>query len=297
MNNSREILVAGLGLLLAALSCPAANQESASFDGGGGTATAGVYQVSSSLGLIGGESSSGPVQNISGGSTTEPAAKAFAATAVAPSVDEGATLQLAGIATMDDDTVAAVPGNEIAWNPVAWPLTGIGTDGVATGAIVYADVTANFSGTYLGLPGNGTVLVRDVDPDNYLGYANDGLPDWWQHQYFPGNYADAAPTRDATGTGQNNRFKYIAGLDPTNTTSVFRLRVENVAGQPGHKKLVFSPWLSDRTYTPEFCTNLVGAAGWTNLTTGVTVENGSITDTNATGNTRFYRIQITYPSP
>ena len=69
-------------------------------------------------------------------------------------------------------------------------------------------------------------------------YAGGGIPDSWLVQYFglPPN-PNAAPTADFTGTGQNNLFKYVAGLDPTNPASVFVLKVANVAGQPTQKLL------------------------------------------------------------
>ncbi|HUI06258.1 MAG TPA: fibronectin type III domain-containing protein, partial [Verrucomicrobiae bacterium] len=46
----------------------------------------------------------------------------------------------------------------------------------------------------------------------------------WQMQYF-GSISDPAaqPTADADGTGQDNLFKFEAGLDPTNSASVFRI--------------------------------------------------------------------------
>ena len=37
-----------------------------------------------------------------------------------------------------------------------------------------------------------------------------------------------------------------AGLDPTNPLSMFLLRIEPVAGQPTHKRLIFSPRFPDR---------------------------------------------------
>jgi hypothetical protein len=109
---------------------------------------------------------------------------------------------------------------------------------------------------------------------------------------------NAAPTNDVTGTGQNNLFKYTAGLDPTNTASVFKLRIENVAGQPDQKKLTFLPWASGRTYTPEFTTDLVASAYATLTGIGGPTTNDtevSLTDLNATEAAKFYRIRITYP--
>lgn len=46
----------------------------------------------------------------------------------------------------------------------------------------------------------------------------------WQIQYFGSTTnPSAAANIDADGTGQNNQFKYAAGLDPTNPASVFQV--------------------------------------------------------------------------
>ena len=46
--------------------------------------------------------------------------------------------------------------------------------------------------------------------------VGDGIPDWWRAQYFGGNgtttNGQSCATCDADGTGQNNLFKYVAGL-------------------------------------------------------------------------------------
>jgi hypothetical protein len=53
----------------------------------------------------------------------------------------------------------------------------------------------------------------------------DGISDAWRAQYFGGNGAAtnglSCATCDADGTGQDNLFKYLAGLDPTNPSSIF----------------------------------------------------------------------------
>ena len=121
----------------------------------------------------------------------------------------------------------------------------------------------------------------------------------WQVLYFGStNAVQAQPTADADGTGQNNLFKYVAGLNPTNPASVFVFNAASLVGPPAGASLVFSPIVSGRTYTPLFSTNLLNGP-WAALTTGaVAVTNGSqvtITDTNATLPQGFYQIQISDP--
>jgi hypothetical protein len=141
-----------------------------------------------------------------------------------------------------------------------------------------------------------TVIVRPYDS------VGDGIPDQWRAQYFGGDGSTtnslSCATCDRTGTGQNNRFKYTAGLDPTNPASVFVLKIASVTGQPNQKNLVFNPVASGRTYTTEYRTNLVtrlymNLAGYSGPTT-----NGNevtVTDLNALEKGKFYRIKISLP--
>jgi|GEM_PF-862947 len=130
----------------------------------------------------------------------------------------------------------------------------------------------------------------------------DGITDSWTTQYFghrAGRVSDKSRAGDdADSTGQNNLFKYTAGLDPTNPASVFKLRIENVAGQPNQKNLTFLPWASGRTYTTEYRTNLQFGSYVTLTSYGGPQTNSteiSITDLNATEPGKFYRIRISYP--
>ncbi len=121
----------------------------------------------------------------------------------------------------------------------------------------------------------------------------------WQVQYFNSiTNPLAAADVDADGTGQNNQFKYTAGLDPTNPASVFVLTVNSVTNQPTQMNLLFNPVAAGRTYMPQFNTDLVNGV-WAPLTTYTGLAtNGNqitITDTNAIQPQEFYRIQISQP--
>ena len=121
----------------------------------------------------------------------------------------------------------------------------------------------------------------------------------WQMQYFTcTNCPQADPAFDADGTGQNNLFKYVAGLDPTNPASVFVLTIANVTNQSTQMNLLFNPVVGGRTYTPQFTTDLVSGV-WTQLTgyAGPVIigNQGTITDMNAVPSNEFYRIDINLP--
>jgi hypothetical protein len=266
-------------------------------DGGGGRSSAGSYVNDGCVGGIGGLEDAGTVTNRAGylGQLTEPAS--LMVTGFPAQVNETATSQLSGAATMDDASVTALAGTEISWSTPSWPIQLITAGGVATTAVVYTNLPGNFSGRYLGVLGSGSLLVVDSIPDNYGTYAGDGLPDSWQNQYFGLDNPNAAPNKDVTGTGQNNLFKYTAGLDPTNPASVFRFRVAAVAGQPTQKNLIFSPRYDGRTYTPMYRTNLLSGL-WMTLTNTNTSDistTRTVTDLSATTTQKFYRINISIP--
>jgi hypothetical protein len=208
-------------------------------------------------------------------------------------VNENATSQLSGAATLDDSSVSALSGSDIAWGFFAYPIQSITGSGLLTAvANVYSAPLGTFNGSYLGTAGTNSVTV--LGP-----YANDGIPDWWLVQYFgtPPN-PKAAPGVDVDGTGQNNLFKYTAGLDPTNPASIFVLKIASVNGQPSQKNLIYNPIAGGRTYTIESRTNLVtgsyaalGSASGP-LTNGTQV---TVTDTNAVQASKFYHVHISLP--
>ena len=131
--------------------------------------------------------------------------------------------------------------------------------------------------------------------------VGDGVANWWRQYYFgngSGTDATSCATCDADGTGQNNLFKFVTGLDPANPASRFTLNIAGVLNQPTRQNLNFSPSATGRMYTPQFSTNLVSGV-WFPLT-GYTgpQTNGTqitITDTNAVQIQKFYRIDITLP--
>jgi hypothetical protein len=274
-----------------------AGRVAGTLDAGGGHATNGNCVMDASMGGIGGIGSVGVQTARHGYSGQLTEVDRLELTGTRAQVSEGALTQLAGTAAMDDDTVTPLVGREITWSVPSWPLADIGVSGIATVADVYTNTVAAFNGYYLGVPGSGSLLVLDTMPDNYGTYAGDDLPDSWQYQYFGLDNPDAAPSADVTGTGQDNFFKYVAGLDPTNKTSVFQLKLVTVSGPPNQNNLMLTPCFSNRTYTPQFRTNLLVGV-WQTLT-NATAAGGdtelTITDPNVVEASKFYRIQVSYP--
>jgi hypothetical protein len=124
-----------------------------------------------------------------------------------------------------------------------------------------------------------------------------GFPAWQILYFGSATNAAAAPNADADDTGQSNYFKYVAGLNPTNASSIFVFNLTAASNQPAWKNLVFGPVAAGRTCTPQVSTNLALGA-WTLLAGAPATTNGNqvtITDTNAVSQQEFYRLDISWP--
>ena len=209
-------------------------------------------------------------------------------------MNEGATLQLGATAVLDDSTTLALLGTEVSWSVTKGPLTGINSHGLATAAQVYQDTTATAQGIYAGVTGTLDLSVINVGNDDFGIYAGDGIPDAWQVQYFGENNPLAAPTADADGTGQDNLFKYTAGLDPTDPTSRFVTTVATIPVALQHT-ITFSPRLAGRTYTLQYSHDL---KTWNTFTGWSTLDNGqtrTVMDIDNRTARKFYRVLINQP--
>ena len=194
--------------------------EAEGFDPSFAQATSADYQVEASVDVIGGGGgetvTNTAARNGFKGALYEVTAVAVMATpamvgetsAYAPS-----TTPLSGTATYNDSTVSALAGDEIAWTIDAGPITSISGAGLATAGMVSGDAVAGFSGSYSGMWGMGSLTVLDTDDDNFGGYADDGLPDWWQ--IGAGLSAgEAGPDLDPDRDGRINREEFAQNLDP-----------------------------------------------------------------------------------
>ena len=223
--------------------------------------------------------------------------KSLALSATPSSVNEGITSQLAGSAVMDDDSVTQLTGADIAWSLVSGQVASIDAAGLATTAEVYASGNATVGGNWLGASNTTTLLVLNSNPDNYGTYAGDTIDDAWQVQYFGINNPKAGPNVDADGTGQTNLFKYVAGLNPIDQTARFAVSIQDVPGQPGQMRVVFSPVVSDRTYTVVTKSSL-NDPNWAPLASSAQSDSGqqrTVTDLGFSGAKKFYRVSVSKP--
>jgi hypothetical protein len=232
------------------------------------------------------------------GQLADAIATAIDITASPLTVNEGSTRQLSATLIFDDLSSQPLAATSITWSVQSGPLASISTSGLATAAAVYQDTAAIAQGTYQSLTDTVTLTILNTQPDNFGTYAADAINDIWQVQYFglPPN-ANAAPSADPDFDGQNNLFEFTAGIVPTNANSFFRIEASAVPGQPSQKSVIFSPRFNDRTYTVQTSLTLL-APSWLPLTTFTTSDAATVrtvTDTSATGERKFYRVDITRP--
>lgn len=125
--------------------------------------------------------------------------------------------------------------------------------------------------------------------------VSDGVPNAWRALYFGGagtsTNAQSCATCDPDGDGMNNRAEFLAGTNPTNTTSVLKL-IAQAPGASGDVATLAS--VSGIVYRIEVRDD-VGSGLWTLLADQVIGTGGNfiLNDPNAIARpNRFYRAGI-----
>lgn len=211
-------------------------------------------------------------------------------------VPEGQARPLSAQILCDDGTSFDGSGR-VTWSVVNGPVVSVSPAGLVLAGIVYQDTAAKVQAA-LGPLSQGVFLtVLEALPDNFPPYAADGLPDGWQVQYFGLNSDKAGPELDPDRDGLSNRYEYVAGLNPTDPSSILRVSISDVPAQPGWKAIQVSPTVPGRIYTLLASDNLA-LPSFVPLTGYPQVDQGNaitLMDTNATTSMRFYRVAIAVP--
>lgn len=199
---------------------------------------------------------------------------------------------------MTDNTAAMLFEGEVVFGIVSGPLTMITAAGQAHAGAVGRSTPAQISASAHGFGATLEITIADTIPDNYRTYAGDGLPDDWQLDWFGEDNPLAGPLVDATGTLQNNLFKYHAGLNPVDglaSNARFTQELKLVPGQPTARQLVFRPVYPDRNYTVQVSDDLVTWAPVASAVTSTVGEVRSVTDPNGAAAKKFYRVDVVKP--
>ena len=129
----------------------------------------------------------------------------------------------------------------------------------------------------------GVYRLNPVDSDS------DGLPNWWEMQYFASPTA-AVAAEDSDGDGYSNLQEFTAATDPQAPASALRVATPE---KEGATVVIEFPTVFGKRYQVEFKNDLL-LATWTPLGdpvagTGTSVEK---TDTQAPDDERFYRVTV-----
>ncbi len=123
------------------------------------------------------------------------------------------------------NSLVNVEASDSSWNPwIAKPA--ISSDG---GTIAFQSMRGGLVPGTLDLNRIQDVFAAPQSPFVAMDSDGDGIPDWWMMQYFghpTGQAADHSRAQDdADGDGMTNLQEFLAGTNPTDPNSVFRLQL------------------------------------------------------------------------
>ncbi|MGC9451955.1 MAG: hypothetical protein ACP5I4_10965 [Oceanipulchritudo sp.] len=217
-------------------------------------------------------------------------------TAQFASVNEETTNQLYATAVAGDGSLLPLPGTSVTWTPYAGAIASINASGLALADAVYQNENATAKGDWMGLSDIEMFQVLNNDPDNYLTYGADGLPDTWQILHFglPPN-SDAGPSQNPDHDPDPNYDEWLAGGDPNDPADFFRLVITGKDPGTNTAYLQLRRIIPDRDYTLKKSTDL---SSWTDISTfdtTVTVEPYDFSTTSATGPKDMYEVEVSLP--
>lgn len=99
----------------------------------------------------------------------------------------------------------------------------------------------------------GRLIIGGSNPDS----DEDGLDDGWEQTFF--GSLEESGENDSDGDGASNASEQIAGTDPTDSSSTFRLTIEELPGADGMPPFLNLSWfgLSSRSYFVQISEDLI----------------------------------------
>jgi hypothetical protein len=136
----------------------------------------------------------------------------------------------------------------------------------------------------------GQYTIAGTVPIN-LDLDGDGLPNEWEFEYF-GDVTNAISTVDSDGDGHDNLSERIAGFDPTNSSSVFKIVDFSAPVSNGAPFIITWDPVFGRVYNVGWSDNLQITA-FSNLIEDLAHPQSSYTDSvERTGSAHFYHIEV-----
>jgi hypothetical protein len=120
--------------------------------------------------------------------------------------------------------------------------------------------------------------------------APDGLPVAWLLQHFGTTNVNA--NADPDGDGQSNAQEYLAGTDPNNAASVFK--ITSISRSPGNTALTWNS-VSTRYYAVQGNSAALGKGLWSDLLAPDLAGWSSTSFVDTTSTNRFYRVRAYRP--
>lgn len=165
----------------------------------------------------------------------------------------------------------------------------------ATSSSAYAISFAHASGSPNGLISfpkttyTGLITLSSRTNSTY----NDGIPDTWRLRYFGTIYNQLSVSNaDADGTGLNNWQKYLAGLNPTDPTSVLNEGTDQPMAQNPQDLVLYWPSVSGQTYIIKRSPTLFPGQ-WTSISTNI--GDGTYMEIHDTSGGSYRYYQVTTP--
>ena len=211
-------------------------------------------------------------------------------------VGEGATSQLSLEATLDDLSSLIPSPSTVAWQVLLGPVDSIDSAGLLTAGAVYEDTPATIHGTYQGVTGSGGLTILDSDPDNFAGYAGDGVRDAWQVDNFgaPPNVL-AGPTENPDGDLYDNLFESLTGSDPNDPGDFLRFILAGRSS--GLATIRLSKVIPGTVYTVKRSPDLGSTTPYapfpsSSFTTVIEQADYEVVDAAAAGPRQFYVLEV-----